>query len=191
MAKVPGTFYTAETQRKGATPVSPPNADDDPQGPINGATVPPVAKRYTSHAIMIADQNNQLEGYLYFDGTDNWWYNGGTSGTISDYEAFGGGVAVYPEMDVRENNQLLFNKDYSTGIEASARTGNITVSFTGAQRGAVTVMRHNDSSEPSYPSQNIIITGEYIPSEDNYLFFILVNKSASTEIILCTIHQDI
>lgn len=35
MAKVQGTFYTAETQRKGVTPVSPPNAVDDPQDPVN------------------------------------------------------------------------------------------------------------------------------------------------------------
>lgn len=88
MANVPGIFYTAETQRRGTTPVSPPNATDDPQGPIGGATVPPVAKRYASQAIMIADQNNQLEGYLYFDGTDTWWYLGTDNGDITDYEEF-------------------------------------------------------------------------------------------------------
>ena len=91
MVNVPGTFYTAETQRRGSTPVSPPNADDDPQGPIGGATVPPVAKRYASEAIMIADQLNQLSGYLYFDGTDTWWYLGAGTGVIGDYQEFGSG----------------------------------------------------------------------------------------------------
>lgn len=103
----------------------------------------------------------------------------------------GGGGSLYPEMAVRENNQLLFDNDYSTGLEASARTGNITASFTGALRGTVTVMRHNDSSEPTYPSEVQIISGAYVSSVDNYLFFILVNKTASSEIVLCTIHQEV
>lgn len=98
---------------------------------------------------------------------------------------------VYPEMQVREDNQLLFDNDYSTGIEAAARTGNITVSFTGAKRGAVTVMRHNDGSAFTYPTENIIVSGEYVASVDNYLCFILVNKTATSEVILCTISQEI
>lgn len=94
MANVPGTFYTAETQRRGTTPVSPPSAVDDPIDPVNPSgppVVPPVAERYASEAAMIADQLNQKSGYLYFDGTDTWWYLGTTNGDITDYEAFGGG----------------------------------------------------------------------------------------------------
>lgn len=34
MANVKGTFYSATTQRRGVTPVSPPNAVDDPQDPL-------------------------------------------------------------------------------------------------------------------------------------------------------------
>lgn len=100
-------------------------------------------------------------------------------------------AAVYPEMQVRENNQLLFDNDYSTGIESTARSGNITVDFTGAKRGACTVMRHNDGSAFTYPTENLIISGEYVPSVDNYLFFLLVNKTVSSEVILCTISQEI
>lgn len=97
MANVPGTFYTAETQRRGTTPVSPPSAVDDPIDPVNPSgppVVPPVAERYASEAAMIADQLNQKSGYLYFDGTDTWWYIGTTNGDITDYEAFGGGGGV-------------------------------------------------------------------------------------------------
>lgn len=35
MANVQGTFYRGETQRSGVTPTSPPNAVDDPVGPLN------------------------------------------------------------------------------------------------------------------------------------------------------------
>jgi hypothetical protein len=38
MANVQGTFYTATTQRRGVTPVSPPNAVDDPINPV----LPPI-----------------------------------------------------------------------------------------------------------------------------------------------------
>lgn len=38
MANVEGTFYSATTQRRGVTPVSPPNSVDDPVSPVN----PPI-----------------------------------------------------------------------------------------------------------------------------------------------------
>lgn len=42
MANVEGTFYSATTQRRGVTPVSPPNAVDDPVTPLNPPGSNPV-----------------------------------------------------------------------------------------------------------------------------------------------------
>lgn len=42
MANVQGTFYRGETQRSGVTPTSPPNAGDDPVGPLNPPGSNPV-----------------------------------------------------------------------------------------------------------------------------------------------------
>lgn len=53
MANVQGTFYTATTQRRGVTPVSPPNAVDDPIDPV----LPPIG----SHpAVTIGSPANGL-----------------------------------------------------------------------------------------------------------------------------------
>lgn len=45
MANVQGKFYRGETQRRGVTPVSPPNAENDPQDPLN----PPGAGNTTTY----------------------------------------------------------------------------------------------------------------------------------------------
>jgi hypothetical protein len=54
----------------------------------------PVLNSYISQSVMIADQGSQLSGYLYYDGTSYWEYLGTTTGTISDYRAFGGVVDI-------------------------------------------------------------------------------------------------
>jgi len=51
---------------------------------------PPVAKEYPDQATMLANQSEQKDGYLYFDGTDTWWFKGTFNGLISDYQPFGG-----------------------------------------------------------------------------------------------------
>jgi hypothetical protein len=94
---------------------------------------------------------------------------------------------AYPEAVERENNTVLFDKDYVTG-NAGVRTGNILFDFTGSKLGAVTVMTHNDSSIPTIPSTGIIIGGNYVLNENNFIYLMCVKKS-SPEIVHVTISQ--
>jgi hypothetical protein len=45
----------------------------------------PVRNSYTNESSMISDQSNQVEDYLYYDGTSYWQYLGTTNGNITDY----------------------------------------------------------------------------------------------------------
>lgn len=86
----------------------PPVINPNPVLPL----VPPVAKRYASEAAMIADQANQLSGYLYFDGGKTWWYLGAGTGVIGDYEEFGGGGgSSLPPVDDSYASQSLMIAD--------------------------------------------------------------------------------
>jgi hypothetical protein len=92
--------------------------------------------------------------------------------------------------EIRENNSVLFDKNYITGCQGTPRTGNITFDFTGAKLGSVTVFCINDSVLPTTPSENVIISGEFVPDVDNYYLFMIV-KTTSTQQVLSTICQEI
>ena len=95
---------------------------------------------------------------------------------------------VYPEAVERENNTVLFDKDYVIG-NATARTGNILFDFTGAKLMGTTMMLHNSGTAPTFPAQAVKLGGEYELSENNYIYFQLTRKTASSEIVLYTISQ--
>lgn len=64
---------------------------------ISPAPTPPVADSYATTSEMIADQTNQLSGYIYKVGTSEYYeYLGTTAGTISDYQQIGGGGSSVP-----------------------------------------------------------------------------------------------
>jgi hypothetical protein len=90
-----------------------------------------------------------------------------------------------PEAIERENNTVLFDRDYVIG-NAGARSGNILFDFTGARLMSVTRMIHNHTTIPTFPAQSIIISGQYQLSVNNYIYFICTKKS-STEIVEVTI----
>lgn len=71
---------------------------------------------------------------------------------------------------------------------ASAITGNITFSTTGAILGMEQVMRHNDSSEPSFPSDFKRMEGSrnYVTGVDNYIYM----KYLSATKVQYTINQE-
>jgi hypothetical protein len=94
----------------------------------------------------------------------------------------------YPEAVERENNTVLFDKDYVIG-NATARTGNILFDFTGAKLMGTTMMLHNSGTAPTFPAQAVKLGGEYELSENNYIYFQLTRKTASSEIVLYTISQ--
>jgi hypothetical protein len=98
------------------------------------------------------------------------------------------GDLVYPEAVERENNTVLFDKDYVIG-NATARTGNILFDFTGAKLMGTTMMLHNSGTAPTFPAQAVKLGGEYELSANNYIYFQLTRKTASSEIVLYTISQ--
>lgn len=63
------------------------------------------------------------------------------------------------------------NRSYCTS--ASPCTGNITFNSSGAVVGQFANMIHNDSSEPTFGSEFIILSGAYEINEDNYIMFFL------------------
>jgi hypothetical protein len=95
----------------------------------------------------------------------------------------------YPEAVERENNTVIFDKDYVIG-NAGARTGNILFDFTGARLMSVTRMIHNDGTEPTFPAESVIIGGEYELSVNNYIYFICTKKS-TTQKVEVTISQEV
>lgn len=91
----------------------------------------------------------------------------------------------YPEASYRENNTVLFDNDYITGINAAARSGNILFDFTSAKLGATTQMRHYDASAFTFPTGAVLMfdSADISTTADNYFLFVLVDKTSSAEIV--------
>jgi hypothetical protein len=73
----------------------------------------------------------------------------------------------------------------------TAITGNITFDFTNGVLGADAIMRHNDGTIPTLPATAKVIAGEYLVDVNNYICFILVDKTESAEEVWVTISQEI
>jgi hypothetical protein len=76
----------------------------DPLNPVinaagGGSINPPVHLKYTTQALMIADQANQVSGYIYFDATYYYEYLGTVLGTIEDYRIVSGINNMYANTD--------------------------------------------------------------------------------------------
>lgn len=93
--------------------------------------------------------------------------------------------APMSEASHRENNTVLFDDDYVTGINAAARTGNILFDFTGAKLGATTVMRHQGAGAFTFPAEADLMfdSADISTTVPNYFLFTCVKKDA-TQIVL-------
>jgi hypothetical protein len=93
-------------------------------------------------------------------------------------------VIGYQPATHRENNTVLFDNDYVTGINAAARSGNILFDFTGAQLGACTVMRHQTASAFTFPTEADLMfaTADISTTVANYFMFVCV-KTDSPRIV--------
>ena len=102
------------------------------------------------------------------------------------------GAGAYPEALARENNTVLFDNDYVTGIIAAARTGNILFDFTGAKLGATTYMRHQDASAFTFPAQAILLfdSADVSTTDANFFCFLLVDKTGAGEEVHVTLAQE-
>jgi hypothetical protein len=85
----------------------------------------------------------------------------------------------------RENNTVLFDADYISGINAAARTGNILFDFTGVSLGATTEMRHNDAGAFTFPATAVLMfaSADISTTVDNYFMFELVDNTVAAEIV--------
>jgi hypothetical protein len=85
----------------------------------------------------------------------------------------------------RENNTVLFDGDYISGINAAARTGNILFDFTGVSLGATTEMRHNDAGAFTFPAEAVLMfaSADISTTVDNYFMFELVDNTVAAEIV--------
>lgn len=112
----------------------------------------------------------------------------GISDAPSDGVTYGrkdaGWVDTYPAAVERENNTVLFDKDYIIG-NAAARTGNILFDFTGAKLGATTEMRHNDAGAFTFPTEAQLMfdSGDISTSADNYYMFVITDITGSSEVV--------
>ncbi|MEX1121023.1 MAG: hypothetical protein WED82_02760, partial [Balneolales bacterium] len=70
---------------------------------------------------------------------------------------------------------------------SSDETGNITLNATGLREGVTQLLIHNDSSEPTFGSEFLIISGEYTINVDNYIMF----HAVKSDLILVTISQEL
>jgi len=93
-------------------------------------------------------------------------------------------TAPYPEAIHRENNTVIFDNDYVTGINSSARTGNILFDFTGAKLAACTVMKHQDASPFTFPTEAVLMfdTADISTTVANYFMFSIM-KTTATQIV--------
>ena len=62
----------------------------------------------------------------------------------------------YPAAVHRQNNTVLFDKDYIHDPAVAAQSGNILFDFTGAQLGATTEMLHDNDGAYTFPSEGVI-----------------------------------
>jgi len=106
--------------------------------------------------------------------------------TINSTSLLGSGdLVTFIEPTEATGAAVSFDKDYIHG-NAGAITGNITYSFTGEKRGAVTFMLHNQGTVPTFPAETKIIAGEYTISVDNYIWLCLT-KTVSGRVVQVTI----
>jgi len=95
-------------------------------------------------------------------------------------------VAGYQSATLRASNTALFDKDYIIG-NSGARTGNILFDFTGAQLGAVTFMKHDNSGAYTFPSEGEVRDFEIaklaLVTGDVWFAFTMIDNTASSEVV--------
>lgn len=84
-------------------------------------------------------------------------------------------------------NELRFDRNRKYGLISAPITGNLTLNTDIITQGVVVLIIHNDSAEPSYPSQfkKAAGSGNYVPGANNYIYAHCVEAST----IIYTITQ--
>jgi len=158
---------------------------------LNGADTPSVSNVFATMADIPSGSGTVTS--VAIAGTDGIEVDSGSpitgAGTITlGLNATTIKETAFPEAVQRENDTVLFDKNYVTGNTA-VRTGNILFDFTGAKLGAVTRILHNSGTKPTIPSEAILISGEYTISVDNYIWFCITDIGSGTEKVEVTVAQ--
>jgi hypothetical protein len=106
--------------------------------------------------------------------------------TATDIWTLHNGSPVNVTITSSTGTDIQFDTDRFYG-EGTAETGAFTLNSTGLVKGSTAVVRHNDSANPFLTSdpEFIIVGGEYIIDEDNYIYM----HSWSSSVIHCNIVQ--
>ena len=95
--------------------------------------------------------------------------------------------APYPAAVHRQNNTVLFDKDYIHDPAEVAQSGNILFDFTGAQIGAQTWMKHDNDGAYTFPSEgetmNFEPTKLALVTGDVIFVFSCASNEASSEVV--------
>ena len=115
MANVEGTFYSATTQRRGVTPVSPPNSVDDPVDPVNPpiGSHPPITIGTPANGLSIVPSSQVLSIGLASSGV-----TGALSGT--DWSTFNRKIGGTIDLQSVGIGRIAHSNDLNT-ITGSTR----------------------------------------------------------------------
>jgi hypothetical protein len=153
-----------------------------------------VDKRYINQVAMIADQANQINGFIYFDGNNYWDYLGTVAGDINDYRLISS-VTVISGFEMIEDNGSVVKFDYLGGYiygnYTPVNSATITFDFTNGIRGVVSKMKFLRTSAPALPAEAKVVAGYFSVNTLNYLTFELVNKEPGFRNVWVTIAQEI
>lgn len=94
--------------------------------------LPPVHIKYIDEAALLADQNKQVEGYIYYDTALDIYYEylGTTLGTMADYRPIGGDGFTNNEVKTFHINETLLSGIGSFKSQVAAYiNANITIDY--------------------------------------------------------------
>jgi azurin len=86
----------------------------------------------------------------------------------------------------RTGTAIQFDRPATYGY-TTAETGNITLNSTGFQENVTQLLIHNHTSTPTFDSNFVIIGGQYVVSDTNYIYM----HAVKSNLILATISQEI
>lgn len=93
------------------------------------------------------------------------------------------------ELKDKVGTVVSFERAYQHGYP-TAETGNITFDFTRAVSGLTQTMRHNSGTKPTMPAEANKLSGDYVVSVDNQIYFTPILESAGVWRVDVTVSQD-
>lgn len=126
-----------------------------------------------------APTGNPSGGFFHYSesGVPTWLTSGGETYTFSNY--------LHAPLSVT-GTAIQFDRPRMYGI-SSAETGNFTLNTTGLLPGITQVVRHNNSTKPTFSSDFKVITDNYQVSQDNWIFLYALSSS----VILVTMTSEL